>query len=449
MDIELFKEFSEAEQAYAISLLDPFHDNPYRLTGAPSDQSTDSVVMTVNQELTVGAADFGLPTIAGSKWDLHVSAVPLLRASNSYLVRHLESNLFGGSGSTESEYQVLYPICASANSTGGTTFTDVSTTKGITSDLVYFSSNSFGSTTWRDLRTLRVIGVSFEVVDETPQLYKQGSVTVYNRASSETDNRLVTFDLNAASGPSVGTTYVDTFNCPPNRIQQATIIQNSKTWMAEKGAYMVVRPTTVAPPFFRPGITNFLGLNPTDPQDNGSYNCWLGREGINAQLQPGPEYSNDVNMVLPYNTCGAYFTGLSGEYGVYRIRSKVNYEIIPDPSDTALISLSTPTIPRNPRFEKVLYDLIAKLPVAYQQVDNPSGEVWRVIRKVARQTRSIVNFLDPAIRPLVSSTPESLAAYTLARTALDQVADSKKKKKPKSKTAPGTQTQRQMPMKKK
>jgi hypothetical protein len=428
MDLSIFREFSEAEQAYATSLLDPFHDSPYRLTGAPSDQLSNSTVLTVNQELVVGAGDFGLPITSGNKWDLHVSSIPLLRSSNSYLVRHMEANRYQGSGTvSESKFEPLFPITASANTTGLTTFTDVSENLGITTDLCYFSSNS--AVAWQDLRTMRVIGQSFEVVDETPQLYKQGSVTVYTRASAETKNRLIQAQLVVTGGVSVisQSQNADTFNCPPNRIQQATIIPNGKTWMAEKGAYVVAKPANTAPPFFRPGIAQYLGVNPTDNSDSLSYNCWLAREGTNSVYNPNlSAYSNDANAVLPFNTCGAYFTGLNSEFGVFRIRSKINYEIIPDPSDTALISLSTPTLPRNPKFEAILSELLSKLPAGYPQVDNPGGEVWRAIRKTAGTLRTVAKFVAPGVTMAV---PESAIFFAAADKGLAMIEAKKKKAK--------------------
>lgn len=431
MDLSLFKDFTDSEKAYATSLLDPFHDNPFRLTGAPSDQLSSSAVFTVNQELVVGAGDFGLSTASGQKWDLHVSSIPILRASNCYLVRHRESNRFQGTDpSSESEYQLLYPITASANSTGQTTFTDASTTLGIASDVPYFSSSTTAA--WQDVRTMRVIGQSFEVVDETPQLYKQGSVTVYTRASALSTNRLIQSQVNLTGAvvPTAQSQYPDCFNAPPNRIQQATIIPNSKTWMAEKGAYVTAKVATTAPAFFRPGISLFLGQNPTDSIDPDSYNCWLAREGTNSVVNfANISYSNDINQVLPFNTSGAYFTGLNSEFGVFRIRSKINYEIIPDPSDTALISLATPTLPRNPQFETVLSHLLSSLPAGYPQTDNPAGEVWRAIRKTANFLQKGLALTGPTISTMYPEAMPFIAAANQGLKLIQAKPQPKKKKK--------------------
>jgi len=210
--------------------------------------------------------------------------------------------------------------------------------------------------------------------------------------------------------------------------------------MAEKGAYVVAKPATTAPAFFRPGITNFLGQNPTDNIDVDSYNCWISREGLHSAYKPSePDYSNDANMVLPFNTSGAYFTGLNGEFGVFRIRSKINYEIIPDPSDTALISMATPTLPRNPRFESILSELLSRLPAGNQQVDNDSGDVWRAIRKTAGFLHSASTFLEPAVAQM---GPNYTLAYKIGQKAIKELSTgSSKKKKGKGKgSQPGNRS---------
>jgi len=282
MDRMIFNNFSAAEQAYAISMLDPFHDSPYRLTGAPSDQLGQSVVLTVNQETVVNAATFGLPVTSGSKFDLHVAALPLSRQSNAYHASHPNTNRYVATSlGVESSYATLFPLSISGVNTGDPTFVNSSSMTGIGSDLPYFTSNS--GTAYQDARCFRVIGQSFEVVDETPQLYKQGSVTVYTRNSCNAHvlQNLAYIGEGAVTYTNV-TGWTDEFLAPPNRIQQATIIPDSKTWMAQEGAYVVAKPTTLSPKFVRPGISMYSMIAPTDPVNADLENCWFAREGVNS-----------------------------------------------------------------------------------------------------------------------------------------------------------------------
>jgi len=123
MDNTIFQQFSMTEQNYAISQLDPFHDTPYRLTGAPSDQAGDTVVMIVNQEKVISAASFGLSTAGGAKWDLHVSALPILQQA-SYYSGYIQNStrFYSPDDGSESQYEQLYPISAHGVFFGSTHF---------------------------------------------------------------------------------------------------------------------------------------------------------------------------------------------------------------------------------------------------------------------------------------------------------------------------------------
>ncbi len=143
MDNTPFSRFSTDEQAYAISQLDPFHDQAYKLNGAPSDQSAGSVVLTINQEIVVDASDFGLPTTSGSKWDLHVASLPVSNSVRAYGVSLIEPGFLSGGTTTGSEtsFQQLFPITLSANSTGGATFIETNALNpflGLSTDVTSF-----------------------------------------------------------------------------------------------------------------------------------------------------------------------------------------------------------------------------------------------------------------------------------------------------------------------
>lgn len=400
MDNTPFSRFSADEQAYAISQLDPFHDQAYKLNGAPSDQSAGSVVLTINQEMVVDASDFGLSTASGGKWDLHVSALPItksLRAYDTYLAESGGLQAAASTG-TESIFKLLYPFTLSANNSGSPTFCDTATSipfLGIDSSVTSFVSEpSLGVVI---PRAIRVIASAFEVVDESPTLYQQGACTVYSRNSNQSSNQLYTVlcTITGAAANSSTALYTNSFSGPPTRIEYATILPNSKTWKASEGAYVIARKNVDSVPFVRPGIANLLMLNPTDTVAPTQKNCYIGREAINAVRSPATSaYQNAFCAVTPYNVSGAYLTGLNSEFGTYRIRTKISFEIIPDPTDTSLITQSTPTLPRNPAFEALLDETIHRLPPGVPQTMNPAGEWWKVVKRVSG---SALKFLAPSI----------------------------------------------------
>lgn len=392
---DTFGAFTEAEQAFAISQLDPFHDTPYRVEGAPSDGNSDSVIMTYNQEITINSALFGLPTTEGSKWDFHVAILPMVQQATFYSGR-LETScrLTAGGSSDESPYCQLYPITVFANTSGSKTFVydaGYPAPVGMAPNIGGFFSNT--STGIFVPRTLRVIGQSFEVVDETPKFYQQGSCTTYSRPSNVVKGWQGTFVQAPAGATAAASQVLRGTQCaaPPNDIRQVTILPNSKTWKSSEGAYVVGKNFDSDNRFERLGTNDLILYNPNDPDTATIKNSFWSREQVNQyNAKDNLLYSDSFNRTTNYNISGAYFTGVSGQYGTYRIRSKIIYEILPDPTDTSLIPLTTPTIPRNPVFERILRETVAAMPAGVPQTMNPKGELWGLVIKTAKKVAKSV-----------------------------------------------------------
>lgn len=383
-DKTIFEGFSSVEKAYAISQLDPFHDMPYRLEGAPSDASSSSVVMVVNQERSLSSSDFGIPGNAGIKWDLHICNIPMLQTASYYPCKLKESCLLWNGNQSTDVVQNLYPISACGVLSGAPTFVgNASIVTGVATSVPYYISNETSAISIP--RCMRLIGLSYEVVDETPKFYQQGAVTCYNRPSS-INTAAYTVDIDEG-GSSVQQFHVcQAAASPLNRIAQATIIPTSKTWKASEGVYVVCRRNGSDNPFVRPSLTNLFLYGPQDPVDDSLYTSYVPREAVYAEQSPiDPVNADSFNNIVPYNITGAYFTGLSAQYATLRLRTKFIYEILPDPTDTSLIPLATPTVSRNYDFETLLEKIISELPYAVPQTMNPKGEFWGMIIKAAKK----------------------------------------------------------------
>lgn len=433
MDNTIFSQFSESEQNYAISQLDPFHDTPYRLTGAPSDQSGDSVVMIVNSEKVYSASDFGLSTASGNKWDLHVSALPILNQASFYTCKLVSSTRFYGSDDDESNFVNLFPITVQGVNSGDPTFMGGYTSfSGVATTVSGYSSST--SLPFQVPRKMRVIGVSFEVVDESPTLYQQGSVTVYQSPSDCQKSAYMGFYIRPPSSGYSSKNYpVDMFNGPPNRIEQATILPSSKTWKAKEGAYVIGRRNIDCVPFERPTTSNQVLFGIPDPVNPNLRNSFVSREWFNAEFSSTDNnFFDSFNMITNYNICGAYLCGLNSEFGTYRVRQKIAYEILPDPTDSSLISLATPTLPRNPLFEKLLDESVSRLPPGVPQTSNPKGEFWKQVLGVVKKVANGVNKVAPMIGSITGLpvAPIMGVAQGVSNVAsgLESLSKSKKKK---------------------
>jgi hypothetical protein len=122
--------------------------------------------------------------------------------------------------------------------------------------------------------------------------------------------------------------------------------------------------------------------------------------------------ADSFNSIVPYNMTGAYFTGLSGQYATLRLRTKFIYEILPDPQDTSLIPLATPTVPRNYDFETLLEKVISEIPYGVPQTMNPKGEFWGMILKTTKKVgqQAIKAAQSPLVQGLASAVNPTAGA---------------------------------------
>jgi len=422
---DTFGKFSEELQNFAISQLDPFHDSPYRIDGAPSDANSDSVVMVYNQENTYTAADFGLGTDPGEKFDIHFTILPIVQAATYYSARLAASTQLVTGGSTdESPFTTLYPISVHANETGGKTYiydTGTPEVLGVNPNIGGFFSNT--SSNIYVPRNLRCIGTAFEVVDETPKFYQQGSCTVYSRPSTTVNRFLYSFTgtVNGATSNSSRQLQSTCVAAPPNDIKQATIIPNSRTWKASEGAYVVGKNFSSDNEFERLSTNDVVFYTPNDPDTSTLKNSFVPREQVNQNSNSGSAtHSDSFNRSTPFNISGAYFTGLSKQYATLRLRTKLFFEILPDPTDTSLVTLASPCIPRDPLFESILRETVAMMPAGVMQTMNPKGELWGLVIKTAKKAAKAV-ISNPSgalttagnIAQAIGGNPAPLAAQTL------------------------------------
>lgn len=397
-DPKIFTEFTEPERGYAISQVDPFHDYPYQVTGAPSDYDSPSVLLTMNQEMTLTADKFGLPVTEGSKWDFHVTILPLLQKAAFYSARLSQPcKLITGGSSDESPFCNLFPITVHASDNGGKTYvydTGYPLPIGPESNIVGFFSNP--SSTIQIPRIIRVAAISFEVVDETPKYYQQGSVTCYMSPGYSQRSSMGYTATPSGSTSNTNRCHTNYITVgPPNTLAQATIIPNSRTWKAHEGAYVVGRRFDESNPFTRPTISDITLYNPNDPDNPLLKNSFFSREAFNAYFAPSTDTHYDsFNSPIPYQVSGAYFVGVSGQFGTFRLRTKITYEIIPDPLDTTLMPLARPPLKRNFDFEYRLSRLLASLDNFCPQSMNPKGEWWK---SAIRTYREVTSAADKAL----------------------------------------------------
>lgn len=438
---DIFQQYPEDYRSYAISQLDPFHDTSYVVRGAPTDQIGTSVVITQTKDFKISCTDFGITPAEGTFWDFHTAILPLSNRMRAYSAVQTGPNVYTADtvAGSESQYVTMDQFTVSACTAGSSTFTpniagSSNTFIGVSTDLHTYTS---AGVTFVNQRLQRVIGMSFEIVDETPDFYKQGSATIY-RKNSNTTHRRNLFQYNDPTGTNRAyNDYFDSCASPPNRLEDAVLLPGSVTWAAKEGAYVIARSTVEEIPFSKPSQRQTQLVGPPVPDSITAENCFIYRDGINTKTSNTimGYYDSSVDL-LPYDISGAYFSGLSTLYGVFRIRTKLMIEILPEPYDNSLISISTPTLPPNSLFDDHLREVIRLLPHGIRQTDNPSGEWWRFVKKVVKTAGKMLNSpVGKAIQQVTGTEPIVKAVSNL-QEATRNLIEEKKRGKPKKLARP-------------
>jgi len=440
--------------------LDPFHDKNIKFEGAPTSRSATSVVLCVNQELTVAADDF--PTITESTWDAHVVMYPMLNVQAC----HWANEVLGMTrvDPTTTDTFNLYPLTVQGVNSGQPTYStnDYATftpdTIGLDcSNLLTYATGNVNNGPGR--RVLRIVGSSFEVVNESPDIYTQGAVTVYRYPLNvEPCNRMIetyfptgtTVNPTGSNIPTAADVYmveqrqITELRAPPSNQPNAVLVPGSATWKAKEGVYVTATQYEPEIPFVPVANSNLLvtGYTPTvGPKFTGT-NSRYSFGGLNTQrpiqgcyrsgagTQLAPAWGTPLNAFFPFNLSGAYFTGLSSQYTVLRLRYKTFVEILTDPSDNTLAPLASPTLPYNQDLQELVMKVLADLPPGVPQTWNPDGEAWRAALATLGKVATV------AAGPLDSWLPgsgEVARGVGIALTGGSKLIPKGKKNRPKGK----------------
>jgi len=349
---------SENGKNWLIQVTDPFHDTPVTLTGMPDVNIGSSVVQEIKKTISFGAVT---GTVGAGNWDVNIVMWPVFNNAPTPSTQVYPINWTGGgynpglmtttAGSSLQPYRIG-GITANQAPPGGTTFGSAvggsdGGTNFVAPDPAYLQG------------PCRVIGMGFEVVNSTAELYKQGSVTVWRQPLPAPSHTKTTMALTTATtldeplpvhkrvrkikeskekseeppfepkkkkktaegnpgdpGNALPTAlgFINVVNAvqPPGTLADAMLLDGSQTWDAKDGVYCV-------------GVMN-ANDNPAKVMEPTAYASWTTEITKNAQgtamvspqlfvasattsvITPG-----DVQHIAPYHLTGAYFTGLSAQ----------------------------------------------------------------------------------------------------------------------------------------
>jgi len=395
--------------------LDPFHDYTHQIAGYPDADGSQTTVSCYQYQLDVAAPkNAGVP-IAGN-WDMHIYNMPQC-VSKGFGVFNLNTVW-----STQQEPTVIQNnyVTGLLNITTAASGTVLGPTVPAAAAATGFTTQVLPADSVKDLcdGITRVIAIGYEVTNTTSALNKQGAVTVYRMPQMGNDFQMaVTNNAGTFKAISNGVMYRE----PPATVAQANLLKGTRTWEAAEGVYATCFQNSVHNPLAQLESAQILYEPNSGPGPasvvRGSYFTSVGTAGADNTLS-GVTF--DANQQVPYDTTGAFFTGLSNSTTL-TVKLKVYVERAPTYAEPSLAVLASPSAGYDVRALELYAAIINQLPVAVKVGENAKGDWWKAIVSVAKAVAA------PAGLALNSFIPGASLVGTGLGLALGQIDTSRGK----------------------
>lgn len=393
------KAINKDSKDWLTGALDPFHDFNYNPEGLPDQYSGSTVVQFIKRRVTL-VAPSGIAD--GEKWDCHIFTSPLMTTELAYAAQ-MNPGYVGVPNKALS--RTLGTVTACRVITGNETL----------------GTGNYGA--WspcdkdNDYSMMRIIGGGFEVHNDTPELYKNGSITVYSQAS-EAAPRFVTADL-ATDLDMVGN--VIQARLPPVSGGEAASLVNARTWSAADGCY-VPFVLDMSNTGFQQATASSLVLNKVDSSAAyGTATPAIVTQFERVNLESTAFRNTSPLRVAGLHTVGAYFFGLTKE-SVLTLDIRFIVEVAPTAANITLTSLASPSSQYDPLALELYSRAIRDLPPGVQVNMNAAGDWWRIVSSAIKLAAPIVSQMGPYGKA-------AAAAATGMQAIGDRILDQKLKKK--------------------
>jgi len=330
---------SEAGKEWLIAAIDPMHDTDILCCGYPDRETGPSVCLKVKQSVNI-QLPVGLPTTANWNFSAILDDTPVLGTSYGYS-RNGNSLYLNATASGNP-----YP-------TGGVQIVAFDNS-GLVPMWQYDNTHNFLlnglDVTGQVTSSFRVISQGMEVVNTTAELYKSGTITVWEEPTSTEEDCAYSVDVQVAGGAYIaGTANLVWDRTPPNNQAQALLMKGTQQWEASKGAYVVSTMNTMenipslVSPIGHIATTNEL----TDPVV-GPVNV-VTTDWVNSGYAITPNWGGTLkrwaqenNMVTPFNRKGILCTGLTPN-STFTLNYNVILEVFPTYQSAQLVLLAKPS----------------------------------------------------------------------------------------------------------
>lgn len=398
---------------WLIVALDPFHDTQVsNLGGWPDMSDQPSVVRCFKKSITV-TRDSNAPQ---GNWDCVINTLPILNSRMVANVPERINNAFWLDDWTTP--QEIGPISIDQYASGGNW--------GLYSTSDNSSVISLPENILRGEG--RLIGMGFEVVNTTAEIYKQGTAYVYRYPQQDALEVWMGYKKNGGfvtSAPLSQATRQVAWG--PKTESEIMLLSGSRTWEAAKGAYVVTPFRSQNNPIVNYSYQNIALLDRLDGlmEPSVAGNSYLCMGEIHAvPLSSDSVYYNTHNHFTNTHSTGAAFVGLSPETTL-TVSAVFYYEQFPSADETEIVTLAKPSAAFDPLALELYSYALADMPVGVPASMNGLGDWFAgIVSKLAP-------IMSPLLTPLLgpAAIPLGIGAKTIADTYMTTMGNDQVPKK--------------------
>jgi len=367
-----FGQLTSSGKDFLTAALDPFHDTQLKdLQGWPDLETSASVVRLIKQ-----TASISVPSTVTGNWDLYVDLWPWLNSLP------MLSTAAGGGSRVNNVATIDLSQSALSTNLGGLTFfaapagtpVDYGRTSQFIDSLTLDDSFAKGAQ--------RIVGIGFEVVNTTAEIYRQGQALVYRQSNGSNIPTDFTTVVLTPAPINAGSVTVCPVQCPPNSIADTMLIPGTRQWAAAEGCYIVGAYVGQDNP------PHMVGYTPPMVYANDANTDTAFNDPTTALVNNSPmlvalplqntigtliTYAQPACIVHPLHTCGARFTGLSPQSS-FSISFNIYLETFPTPADSQIMVLATPSAQYDPYALEIFSHSMTQLPVGVMVRENGLGD---------------------------------------------------------------------------
>lgn len=392
-------------------MVNPFPDYQERPVGVPSEAPSHTATKIVQKLLSVQAPTLAQGTAA--TWIASVWLLPVDGAGSGGWESFLE-----GTGVSRSQLSG-FGILLNQNTELGLLMVVKSWDTANPDDANPFSPNfqpalaeiEFISLNdaWTGEGAMRLASCGYEIVDNTPELYRGGSMVNWRKSSASADTSWLTQAVGAGTFGILDNTR--TFTGFPASLAEAFRIPGSTQTRFTDGTYVTGTFNSKLEEFESPGGTRAALLTSGIPT-TGTVPGYLAGGAPNGNLIYGERLRHFRPFIYTHlDHSGSYCTGLAPEVN-FTLSLKAVVEILPN-SGSVLVDFASKSTPTDPRTMSLYSRMAAQMPPAAPVADNDAGEWFRKMIKMATPLiADIFPEIAPILKPLAGMADRGVVALS-------------------------------------